>query len=359
MAQQDHLIKVNVAHHMAKRDIIVIGASAGGVFALKELVAALPPDFEGSIFVVLHLSPHSPSYLPEILTTAGPLKATHPKDGELVKPGHIYVAPPDHHLLVEYDQVIVKKGPKENRFRPSIDALFRSAAYTYGPRVIGVVLTGMLDDGTSGMWSVKRLGGLTVVQEPEEALYSSMPDNVLINVDVDYRLPLAAIPALLSRLSQETVPVPSKPGLLPDEEKLMEAEIGIAAQESAFELKILEMGQLTPLTCPECNGALVSIQEGKIIRYRCHTGHAFTASTLLAETTKVVEESFWKAIRSLEETVILLEQSGRQFAAGGNEEAAQLFFEKAQETRERARMTHDFAFQQEKLSQDLAIEKPA
>ncbi len=340
---------------MAKRDIIVIGASAGGVVALKELVAALPADFQASIFIVLHLSPHSPSYLPDILTTAGPLMATHPKDGELIRPGHIYVASPDHHLLVEYDQVIVKKGPKENRFRPSIDALFRSAAYTYGPRVIGVILTGMLDDGTSGMWSIKRLGGLTVVQEPHEAMYPSMPDNVLINVDVDYRLPLADIPQLLSELSQENVT--ARHALSPEEEKRMETEVNIAAQDSAFEMGILDMGQLTPLTCPECNGALVSIKEGKIIRYRCHTGHAFTASSLLAETTKVVEESFWKAVRSLEETVILLEQSGRHFAEGGNQEAAEEFLVRARETRERALKTREFAFEQEKLSEDIGVEK--
>lgn len=339
---------------MAKRDIIVVGASAGGVYALKDLVASLPPDLQASIFVVLHVSPHSPSFLPDILTTAGKLKAVHPKDGELVHPGRIYVAPPDHHMLVEYNQVIVKKGPKENRFRPSIDALFRSAAYTYGPRVIGVVLTGMLDDGTSGMWSIKRLGGITIVQEPDEAMYPSMPDNVLDNVDVDYRLPVTAIAALLTRLSRETVPGKSE---LPEKElNLMETEVNIAAQDSAFDLGILSLGELTPLTCPECNGALVSIKEGKLIRYRCHTGHAFTASTLLAETTKVVEESFWKAIRSLEETVILLEQSGKQFAEGGNNIAAEQFFEKARETRERARRAHDMAFVQEKISLDSVLE---
>lgn len=340
---------------MAKRDIIVVGASAGGVYALKDLVTSLPPDLKASIFVVLHVSPHSPSFLPDILTSAGNLEAVHPKDGELVQPGRIYVAPPDHHLLVEYDQVIVKKGPKENRFRPSIDALFRSAAYTYGPRVIGVVLTGMLDDGTSGMWSVKRLGGLTIVQEPDEAMYSSMPDSVLDNVEVDYRLPIAEIAALLTRLSNETVPVKIE---LPEEERtLMETEINIAAQDSAFDLGIIDLGELTPLTCPECNGALISIKEGKLIRYRCHTGHAFTASSLLAETTKSVEESFWKAVRSLEETVVLLEQSGKQFAEGGNQVAAEQFFAKASETRKRARQTHEMAFQQEQLSEDSATTK--
>lgn len=328
---------------MAKRDIIVIGASAGGVFALKQIVAALPADFEASIFVVLHIAPYSPSYLPGILTATSRLKAVHPTDGEIVKPGHIYVAPPDHHMLVEHDQVIVKRGPKENRFRPSIDALFRSAAYTYGPRVIGVILTGMLDDGTSGMWSVKRLGGISIVQEPFEAAYPSMPENVLTHVDVDYRLPIEDITPLLCALIRESVP--DSPTLAPDELERLETEVNIAAQDIAFDMGILDMGELTPLTCPECNGALISIKEGKLIRYRCHTGHAYTASSLLAETTKVVEESFWKAIRSLEETVILLEQSGRHFAEGGNEEAADQFFEKARKTRE-------YLFKQEQLSED-------
>ncbi|UFH54180.1 chemotaxis protein CheB [Spirosoma sp. KNUC1025] len=342
---------------MAKRDIIVIGASAGGVFALKELVAALPADFKGCIFVVLHLSPHSPSYLPEILSMAGPLKAVHPSDGEPILPGRIYVAPPDHHLLVEYDQVIVKKGPKENRFRPSIDALFRSAAYSYGPRVVGVILTGMLDDGTSGMWSVKRLEGTCIVQQPNEALYNSMPNNVLDHVDVDYILPISEIAQLITQLSTE--PVAGKPELTPAEEKRLETEVNIAAQDNAFDMGILDMGGLTTLTCPECNGALISIKEGKLIRYRCHTGHAYTASSLLAETTRVVEESFWKAVRSLEETVILLEHSGKHFAEGGNGEAAEQFLEKAKETRERARIARNFAMSQEKLSEDSALARPA
>lgn len=338
---------------MAKRDIIVIGASAGGVYVLKELVAALPADLKASIFVVLHVSPHSSSYLPEILTDAGSLKAVHPIDGEIIQPGYIYVAPPDHHILVEFDQVLVKRGPKENRFRPSIDALFRSVAYTYGSRVIGVVLTGMLDDGTSGMWAIKRLGGTTVVQEPDDAPYSSMPDSVLAYVDVDYCVPVKELAPLLVQLSRETVM--DKPDFTSDEQQRMETEVNIAAQENAFEMGILSMGELTALTCPECNGALISIKEGKLIRYRCHTGHAFTASSLLAETTKVVEESFWKAIRSLEETVILLEQSAKQFAEGGNQVAADQFYQKAQETRQRAKVTHEFAFQQQKFSGDSPI----
>ena len=143
---------------MPNRDIIVVGASAGGIEALRGLAAGLPRDLQATLFVVVHIPPYSPSTLPSILSAAGPLPATHPADGERVRPGHIYVTPPDHHLLIEGAAVLVRRGPKENRFRPSVDALFRSAAYVYGPRVIGVVLSDALDDGSSGLWTVKRLG---------------------------------------------------------------------------------------------------------------------------------------------------------------------------------------------------------
>lgn len=335
---------------MSKRTIVVIGASAGGVYALKELAESLPADFRASVFVVLHVSPHSPSYLPDILNHAGPLPASHPTDGEPIQCSHIYVAPPDHHMLIEYDQIIVKKGPKENRFRPSIDALFRSAAYTYGPQVIGVVLTGMLDDGTSGLWSVKRLGGIGIVQEHDDALYPSMPDSVLQYVDVDYQVPITGLAPLLCRLVDEIIPAP--PGLPEEELSRMETEVNIAAQDSAFEMGVLNMGELTALTCPECSGALVSIKEGKLIRYRCHTGHAYTANSLLVDVSKNVEESLWKAVRSLEETIILLEASGKQFAEGGNATAAEQFYQKAQETRNRSERTREFIFRQEQLSLD-------
>lgn len=334
---------------MAKRNLVVIGSSAGGITALKELVSTLSADFGASIFIVQHLSPHSPSFLPDILTHAGPLKAVHPRDGESIRPGQIYVALPDHHLLVEHDRMIVKKGPKENRFRPSIDALFRSAAYTYGPRVIGVVLTGMLNDGTSGMWSIKRLGGLTIIQEPDEALYPSMPDSVREYVDVDYSVPMAEMAQLLNRLTQEEVS--EKPTLSDEEKTRMEAEINIAAEENAFEMGIIDLGELTPLTCPECHGSLVSIKEGKLIRYRCHTGHAYTAGSLLAEVTKTVDEALWQGVRGFEETILLLDQSAKQFAEAGNQKAAQEFTEKSRQTREKSRRLHEFIYQQKQKTE--------
>jgi two-component system, chemotaxis family, protein-glutamate methylesterase/glutaminase len=282
---------------------IVIGASAGGVETLKELVAQLPPDLSVPVFVVLHIPPFVASSLPKILSWAGSLPAIHPEDGTRIKPGTIYVAPPDHHLLIEDGRVAVKKGPKENRFRPSIDALFRSAAYIYGPQAIGVVLSGELDDGTSGLWSIKRLGGITIVQQPSQARFDSMPLNALQYVDVDYNLPSTEIGALLGRLVHEE---PAHHVTVEEQIKTrMAKELEIAAEDAAFQKGIMELGTLTPFTCPECKGALVKIPEGKMSRFRCHTGHAYTDNALLEAVMESTGEMLWQVIRSLEEGVML------------------------------------------------------
>jgi two-component system, chemotaxis family, protein-glutamate methylesterase/glutaminase len=336
---------------MIKRDIVVIGASSGGVSALKEVVKTLPEDFQASIFIVLHVAPHSPSILPEILSRSGPLQAIHPEDHEPIKLGKIYVAPPDHHLLVEADHVVVSRGPKENGFRPSVDALFRSAAYRYGPRVIGVVLTGNLDDGTSGLWSIKRMGGLTIVQEPEEALYPSMPANVLEYVEAHYILPVAEIGAVLARLSQE--PAPEKPKVSEDGLKRLEMEIMIAAHDDAFEIGLMDTGELTTFTCPDCHGVLRQIKEGKLIRFRCHTGHAFTMNALLAGITETTEDFIWNAMRSLHESEMLLNHMGKHFQDAGQVEASDMFFKKAEETAERAHTLQSMISKQQHYSEDI------
>jgi len=328
---------------MKKHDIIVIGSSAGGVFALKELVGSLPEDFPAAIFIVQHVAPNFPSFLPAILGKGGKLKATHPQDGEPIRAGHIYIAPPDFHMLIENDCVLVRRGPKENRFRPSIDALFRSAAYNYGSRVIGVVLTGMLDDGSSGMWSVKRLGGLGIIQQPEDAKYPSMPQSVLDYVDVDYIVPLSDLGKLLSKLVQvptlEMVPSES-----PDLER-MKVEIDTAAQRNAFEEGIMEIGELSPLTCPECNGVLLKLKEGNLIRYRCHTGHSYQATSLLTGITEAVEMKLWEALKSLEERVMLLEDCAKENQLNKNASAAEDLAEKAEVARVRAKRLREFLFE--------------
>jgi two-component system, chemotaxis family, protein-glutamate methylesterase/glutaminase len=342
---------------MAKRDIIVVGASAGGVTALTDFVKLLPQNFGGSIFIVLHISSHSPSNLPAILSRAGLLKACHPSDGEVMKPGTIYIAPPDHHILLDRKCILVKKGPRENRFRPSIDALFRSAAYVFRQRVIGVVLSGLLNDGTSGLWSVKRMGGIGIIQDPDDAQFPSMPANALEYVDADYILPVSEMGPVLSKLMSRTI----KKSLIlrKREAELMKMEVIIAKEDNAFEMGIMKMGGLTPFTCPECHGVLVRLIEGKIVRFRCHTGHAFTASALLAELTTSVEEKMWQAMRGLEETTMLLKQIGVHLKEQGHKDHSAMFIKKSDVAASKAQIIHDSIFEQELLSEDLRYEKRA
>jgi two-component system chemotaxis response regulator CheB len=338
---------------MENQDIIVIGTSAGGVVALLDLVKSLPKDFDASIFLVQHITPFSHSNLSAILNRHSPIPAAHAIDGETIQKGKIYVAPADHHLLLEDDKVLVKKGPKENRFRPSIDALFRSAAYMYGNRVIGVILSGLLDDGTSGLWTIKRLGGTCIIQEPDEAEFPSMPKSVLEYVEVDHVLPVSEIGPLLHQLSKQ--PVEEKPMKLTKEElKRLLVETNIAAQDNAFEMGILNLGKFTPFTCPECNGALVEIKEGKFTRFRCHTGHAFSDTSLLAGITKSIEDDLWQTVRGLEEAVLLLEQLGKQIETNGEQDRAKSFYRKAREMQKQSQAIRSHIFQQQRMGDDLS-----
>ena len=193
---------------MADHDIVVVGASAGGVEALTNLVAALPADLPASLFVVLHVPATGTSTLPDILSRSGPLPASHAKDGEPIEQGRVYVAPPDHHLLLRDDHVHLARGPRENGHRPAVDPLFRSAAWEHSTRVVGVVLSGALDDGTAGLLAIKARGGVAVVQQPEDALYAGMPNNAIEHVEVDHVLPAAAIAGMLARLAAEPASAP-------------------------------------------------------------------------------------------------------------------------------------------------------
>lgn len=336
--------------------IIVIGSSAGGLPALMEVVAGLPVSFPAAILVVQHVPPYADSNLHHILNRMGPLPAVAAKDGDKVVPGHIYVATADHHLLVEKEKLIVRKGPRENRFRPSVDALFRSAAYTYGSRVIGVVLSGALDDGTSGLWTIKRLGGLALIQHPGDALFPQMPVNVEQFVNVDYSVPASQIAALLSELTAK--PSKAKTRISKKEIALLETEIVIATRDNAFQMGIIEMGELTPFTCPECHGALTQLKEGKIIRFRCHTGHAYTISSLLSEVSDNVETILWQAMQALEETTMLLTRVGEHFTDSKQDDIAKLFYKKAETMKKRSQLVHDTVLTQEILSTDIGISQP-
>jgi two-component system chemotaxis response regulator CheB len=286
---------------MPTRHIIVVGASGGGIEALRAFVSGLPADFPAPICVVLHTSPQAPGILPEILTRAGNITATNAVNGEPLKPGRIYVAPPDFHLVVEPGKVRVTKGPRENRFRPAIDPLFRSAAQVFGPAAIGVVLTGSLDDGTAGLWAIKQLGGTAIVQDPDEALYSSMPQNAIDHVKVDHIVPVARIAPLLVELTtaapeERRVPIPEH----------MNVEVKIAMEHNPVDAGLERIGEPSAFACPDCHGVLLQLQEGRLTRFRCHTGHAYSINTLLASIGEGIEESMWIAIRALEEGQLLM-----------------------------------------------------
>ncbi|MGE0158476.1 MAG: chemotaxis protein CheB [Gemmatimonadales bacterium] len=286
---------------MAGHDIIVVGASAGGVETLQKLVALLPPDLPASVFVVQHTSPRAKSQLPLILDRKGPLPASFAEDGQEILLGHIYVAPADCHLLVEPQQMRVVRGPRENRHRPAIDPLFRSAAWAYGPRVVGVVLTGYLDDGTAGLWAIRTCGGVTVVQSSDDALYPEMPLNAARAADVDHSLPVSEIAPLLDRLARE----PVDPGRARKPPASLETEIEFAKMDRDIS-DMGRIGTLSPFTCPACRGSLWELDDGGILRYRCHTGHAFSAESLVDGQSIEIEEALYSALRALEEKATVL-----------------------------------------------------
>ena len=329
---------------MPTRDTIVIGTSAGGVQALTTLVAGLPADLPAAVFIVLHIPPESMGLLPTILARECQLPVAHPVDGENIRRGQIYVAPPDVHLLIEKHHVRLVHGPKENLHRPSIDALFRSAARWAGPRAIGVVLTGARDDGAVGMRDIKQRGGISIVQDPREALFPSMPMSVMKTIKVDYSLPLGEIAYLLDKLSRERV---GEEGRYPVPENV-EIEARIAQQEmdgNELIASVEKIGRISKLTCPDCNGALWEISDEDLLRYRCHVGHAFSAESLSNGQSEMLEVALWSAVRALEEQMILAKRIVER-ARRSNHTQAMLTFEK----RARDAEAHSSAIRQLLLS---------
>jgi two-component system, chemotaxis family, protein-glutamate methylesterase/glutaminase len=294
---------------MAERNIVVIGGSVGGVKAMRGILAELHGTIPAAIFLVLHTSVQSPGLLPELLTLPGSLSVRYAQNGEPFERGLIYVAPADYHMLVEAGGVIrLAFGPKENRFRPAVDPLFRSAALAFGPRVAGVVLSGGLDDGTAGLVAIKAAGGVAIVQDPLEAEAPSMPHSALRHVRVDHCLPVREIAGLLIRLSSGggSRATPPKQGrAMPDKD--LEIEVQIASENRGHLPDVLELGAPSLFTCPECHGTLLRLDDEKMLRFRCHTGHAFTASSLRAALSGRTEEALWNALRAIEESAMLLE----------------------------------------------------
>jgi len=338
---------------MQNRDIIVIGASAGGIEALRNLVAALPGNLPGSLLIAMHTAADSPGVLDVILRRAARLPAHFARDNMRIESGRVYIAPPDQHMLVEPGRIRLSRGPKENRFRPAIDPLFRSAAQVYGPRVVGVILTGGLDDGTAGLWAIKQLGGATVVQDPSDAYVPSMPLSAIRHVRVDYQLPLAKIPALLVRLTS----VPAEVEGVYEMPENLDLEVRIAKQDPAIDLDVREIWEPSSYTCPECHGVLLKLEEGGRVRFRCHTGHAFSSDSLLADLTETVEASLWTTIRSIEESVMLMRHIAQHLIDDGQEDHAIDFLKKADEAQDRAELVRKAVVEHEELNKERVMEE--
>jgi two-component system chemotaxis response regulator CheB len=318
---------------LEERDIVVIGASAGGVEAVSSLIEALPRDLAAAVFVVVHFPPHTTSVLPRIITRRGGMTAMHPEDGTPIELGCVYVAPPDRHLTVEKGHVRLVRGPRENGARPAVDPLFRSAARAYGARVIGIVLTGNLDDGTSGLMAVKSAGGLAVVQDPDDALYAGMPTSALRHVRADHVAPLAEIPSILvSRVGEPAEQKGPGPVARHQNHEVDIAEMDREALEGA------RAGVPSGYACPECHGALWEVDEGGLLRFRCRVGHAYSIENLLAAQGSSMDAALWAAYRALEERAALTARMGARMDERGQSDLARRYAEQTQETLQRAEL---------------------
>ena len=343
----------------AQHDVIVVGASAGGVEALADFVAGLPAGLPAAVLIVLHMPAYGHSVLSDILSRRGPLPAAQAEDGEIIRTGRIYVAVSDHHLLVKDGRILLTRGPAENNHRPAIDTLFRSAARAYGPRVTGIVLTGTLDDGTAGLQAVKMRGGKALVQDPKEALFAGMPRSAIENVAVDAVQPLAALAETVVRLAgqpaaQEEMLVTQYADDVTASDKNAVTNENATMNENAVmneDVAVSEMdldkldsrteGKPSGFSCPDCHGVLWEISEGDLIRYRCRVGHAFSPESLFAAQSDGLEEALWVALRALEESAALAERLQARSSERGHVLSAGRFAEQAQDARSRAAIIHD------------------
>jgi two-component system chemotaxis response regulator CheB len=322
----------------AADDVVVIGTSTGGVEALRILVAGLPAPFPAAVLIVMHVG-HYDSILPSLLAGATRLPVRHARDGDVLEPGRILVAPPDFHLMVMRDddgaegagrfrRVALTRGARENHARPAIDPLFRSAATAFGPRTIGVVLTGMLDDGTAGLQAIKACGGKAIVQLPEEAQAPEMPESALRNVEVDRVLRLADMAGALAQMVEENMAA-VRSGLR-EAPEWVRLENRFALEDGGMEI-LAQLGAPSTFTCPECHGTLYELDGAVPKRFRCHTGHAYTERHLWVQQSEAVEESLWSAVRALAEKEKLLRQMADSAMAKGYVQTAAEYLEQAAE----------------------------
>ena len=314
---------------MKGRRIVVIGGSSGGLEALRTIVAALPRDLAAAVFVTLHTSPDSPGVLDRVLTRIGTLPAQYATDRAPIVPGHIYLAPPDHHLLVKRDHMRVTRGPRENRFRPAVDPLFRTAASAHGQAVIGIILSGGQDDGATGLGAVKSAGGLAIVQHPGEAIVPSMPEAAMRHVDVDHVLPAKDVAAVLAGLVGERLET--------GEEAMAREPKRDPAEGGAHDIHQADrMGPPSPFTCPDCGGTLWQAEDGELLQFHCHVGHRYTGDGLVGAQDGALEQALWTALRALEENTELRRRMARRAHERGLSLIAESYEEQAHETEERA-----------------------
>ena len=305
---------------MPNHDIIAIGASTGGITALQTIVADLPSDLEASLFIVLHTTGDRPGMLPDVLNVISKVPALYAVHNAPILPGRIYLAPGGRHLKLERGRTRLTIEPRENRHRPAIDMLFRSAAHAYGSRVVGVILTGHLDDGTAGLDAIKERGGVTIVQDPDDAVAPSMPRSAVENVDVDYVLRAAEIGKALVELTNDIREAPEKTVLGPT--------LASSSESAAF-------------TCPDCGGPMKELEQGNTTQYRCLVGHIFSPEAMLEAQGEAVERALWAGVRSLEEHADFTTRLAKRSTERKRPQLAERFNERAMASRENARVLRE------------------
>jgi two-component system, chemotaxis family, protein-glutamate methylesterase/glutaminase len=328
---------------MRHRELVVVGTSAGGIEALQQLLQSLPVDFGAAVLIVLHTSYDSPRVLAEILQRSSALPVSYPADGEAIQKKRVYLAPPGAHMIVEGNLLRVIRGPRENRHCPAIDPLFRSAAAHWGRRVIGVILTGMLDDGTAGLMVIRARGGAAIVQDPSTAMFASMPESALQQVPDATVLPLRAIPNALKRLVDEAMPgenVVEHDRAVPESQ--LEKEVKIAEFQMAEIEDEHRSGNPSQFACPDCGGVLWELEDETFLRFRCRVGHAFTARHLGAEQRQAVETALWSALRALEERGSLYKTMAQRAVGREHLATSRRFEENAANAHENARVLREF-----------------
>ena len=320
---------------MTNFDLVVIGASAGGVGSLQRVVEHIPAEFPAAILIALHLPDGIRSMLPEILDRAGNLPTSHAINGEKIAPRRIYIAPAGFHLTVQDDRMSVTRGAREHGHRPAIDPLFRSAAIAYGPRVIGIILSGLLDDGTVGLREIKRAGGLAIVQDPRDTEWPSMPQSALNHVQVDYSVPATQIGTLLQQVVMGRPK--SQPAMPSNDDKMVNEEL---RELTMHRDEHIHPGEPSPYSCPDCGGVLWELKDGELLRFRCRVGHAYTGESLTTSQAVAVEHALWSALRALEEQAAVrrrmaerARQQGRISSVGRHESQAHELDQQAQQVR--------------------------